>query len=195
MIASPQRQYMTPEAYLAWEPLQEDRYEYIDGEVVAMTGGTKPHNRIALNLAIALDGHLAGQCEVYMSDIKVQVTARGPYHYPDVVVSCDPRDRNTNPVICHPCLVAEVLSPSTEAIDRGKKFQRYRQAESLREYWSIQADQKGLECFRKNEAGLWVLHSYGAEDELVLETVDLSLPVEALYRQVQFDSGLLGEER
>ena len=191
MIASPQRQYMTPEAYLEWEPLQEDRYEYIDGEVFAMTGGTKPHNRIAFNLASALDNHLDGCCEVYISDVKVQVSARGPYHYPDVVVSCDQRDQNTNQVICHPCLIAEVLSPSTEAIDRGKKFRRYRQAESLREYLLIQADQKGVECFRKNEAGLWVLYSYEAEDELVLETVDLSLPIEALYRQVQFEADLL----
>ncbi|NJR68909.1 MAG: Uma2 family endonuclease [Synechococcales cyanobacterium CRU_2_2] len=171
MIASFQRQYMSPEAYLAWEPLQEDRYEYIDGEVFAMTGGTKPHNRIAFNLASVLDGHLTGRCEVYISDVKVQVTARGPYHYPDVVVSCDPRDQNTNQLICHPCLIAEVLSPSTEAIDRGEKFRRYRQAESLREYLLIQADQKGLDCFRKNEAGLWVLQGYEAEDELVIETL------------------------
>jgi Uma2 family endonuclease len=186
MIASPQRQFMSPEAYLAWEPLQGDRYEYIDGEVFAMTGGTKPHNRIAGNLFTALDQHLAGRCEVYISDVKVQVTARGPYHYPDVVVSCDPRDQNTNQLICHPCLIAEVLSPSTEAMDRGEKFRRYRQAESLREYLLIQADQKGIDCFRKNEAGLWVLYSYGAEEELMLETVDLALSVEALYRQVRF---------
>lgn len=87
-----------------------------------------------------------------------------------------------------------MLSLSTEAIDRGKKFQRYRQAESLQGSLLIQADQKGLDYFRKNEAGLWVLHSYEAEDELVLETVNLSLPVEALYRQVRFDSDLPGEE-
>ncbi|NJM57548.1 MAG: Uma2 family endonuclease [Synechococcales cyanobacterium RU_4_20] len=188
MIASFQRQYMSPEAYLAWEPLQEDRYEYIDGEVFAMTGGTKPHNRIAFNLASVLDGHLTGRCEVYISDVKVQVTARGPYHYPDVVVSFDPRDQNTNQLICHPCLIAEVLSPSTEAMDRGEKFRRYRQAESLREYLLVQADQKGLDCFRKSEMGLWVLQGYEAEDELVIETLGLTVPVEALYRQVRFEA-------
>ncbi|MCU0565036.1 MAG: Uma2 family endonuclease [Oculatellaceae cyanobacterium Prado106] len=187
MIASPQRQFMSPEAYLEWEPLQECRYEYIDGEVLAMTGGTKPHNRVAANLFTALDQHLGGRCEVYIADVKVQVTAKGPYHYPDVVVSCDQRDQNTNQVICYPCLIAEVLSPSTEAIDRGKKFRQYRQAQSLQEYVLIQADQKGVDCFRKNEAGLWVMQSYEAEDELWLETVDLTLPVEALYRQVRFD--------
>lgn len=187
MIASPQRQLMSPAAYLEWEPFQDCRYEYIDGEVFAMTGGTKPHNRIAFNLASELDQHLGGRCEVYIADVKVQVTAKGPYYYPDVVVICDPRDRNTDQLICHPCLIAEVLSPSTEAIDRGQKFRRYRQAESLQEYILLQADQKGVDCFRKNSAGLWVLQSYEAEDELLLETVGLTLPVESLYRQVRFD--------
>jgi Uma2 family endonuclease len=189
MIAALKHPFMSPEAYLEWEPLQDDRYEYIDGEVVAMTGGTKPHNRVAANLFTALDQHLDGRCEVYIADVKVQVTANGPYHYPDVVVSCDPRDRNTDQLICHPSLIAEVLSPSTEAIDRGQKFRRYRQAQSLQEYLLIQSDQKGLDCFRKTATGLWVLQSYEADDELVLETVDLIIPVEALYRQVRFDLG------
>lgn len=158
-----------------------------------MTGGNKPHNRVAANLFTALDQHLGGRCEVYIADVKVQVAVKGPYHYPDVVVSYDPRDQNTSQVISYPCLIAEVLSPSTEAMDRGKKFQRYRQAKSLQEYVLIQADQKGVDCFRKNEAGLWVMQSYEAEDELRLETVDLTLPVEALYRQVRFAEPEVGQ--
>ncbi|PSM46317.1 hypothetical protein C7Y66_25695 [Chroococcidiopsis sp. CCALA 051] len=189
MIASPQLQWMSPQEYLEWEPMQQLRHEYIDGEVFAMTGGTKPHNRIALNLVTALDSHLAqSSCEVYISDVKVQVATANSYYYPDVVVTCDPRDRESNSIIQHPCLIVEVLSPSTEAYDRGGKFARYRQLETLQEYVLIDSEQIGVDCFRRNEQGLWVLYPYATEDTINLASVGLSLPVTALYRQVKFDA-------
>lgn len=189
MVANLQLQRMSPQEYLEWELTQEIRYEYIDGEVFAMTGGTKPHNRIALNLATALDSHLAERgCEVYISDVKVQVSQAGPYHYPDIVVTCDSRDRESNLFVEHPCLIVEVLSPSTEANDRGGKFAQYRRLDTLQEYVLVQSEQIGVECFRRNEQGLWVLYPYEAEDTLTLESVGLSLPVAALYRQVRFDA-------
>lgn len=188
MVANPQIKYMSPQEYLEWEKTQELRYEYIDGEVFAMTGGTKPHNRIALNLATELDGFLTEKdCEVYISDVKVQVTEAGLYHYPDVVVTCDERDKQAIDMVRYPCLVVEVLSPSTEAFDRGKKFTRYRQSSTLTEYVLIQSDAIAVECFRRNDEGLWVLHTYGAGDTLTLESVGLSMTVEKLYRQVRFD--------
>lgn len=189
MIANPQLHRMTPQEYLEWEPTQEIRYEYIDGEVFAMTGGSKPHNRIALNLATALDGFLEGKgCETYIADVKVQVSLLGPYHYPDVVVTCDARDRDSSQVVQFPCLIAEVLSPSTEGYDRGGKFIQYRKLETLREYVLIQSEAIGVDLFRRNEEGLWVLHPYEPGDIVTLESVGFSLPIEALYRQVQFDS-------
>lgn len=189
MVANLQLQRMSPQEYLEWELTQEIRYEYIDGEVFAMTGGTKPHNRIALNLATALDSHLAERgCEVYISDVKVQVSQAGPYHYPDIVVTCDSRDRESNLFVEHPCLIVEVLSPSTEAYDRGGKFAQYRRLDTLQEYVLIQSEQIGVECFRRNEQGLWVLYPYEAEGTLTLESVGLSLPVTALYRQVKLDT-------
>lgn len=188
MVSLPQFNLMLPQEYLEWEPKQELRYEYIDGEVFAMTGGTKPHNRIAGNLYTAIDSHLGeGECEVYMSDVKVQISPSGPYHYPDIVVTCDARDRESNQAIEFPCLIIEVLSPSTESFDRGAKFNRYRKITTLREYVLVQADIIGVECFRRNEKGLWVLHPYEAGEILTLETIGLSLPIEALYRQVRFD--------
>ncbi len=188
MIASPQFQYMSPQEFLEWEKTQELRYEYIDGEVFAMTGGTKPHNRIALNLATASDAFLAEKgCDIFIADVKVQLSPSGPYHYPDVVVTCDPKDRESIDLIEHPCLIVEVLSPSTEAFDRGKKFTRYRQLNSLQEYVLIQSDEIGVECFRRNDEGLWVLYTYGAKDTLYLESIGFSIPVEKLYRQVRFD--------
>ncbi|MDY7014106.1 MAG: Uma2 family endonuclease [Cyanobacteriota bacterium] len=188
MIASPQFQPMTPKEYLEWEPTQELRYEYIDGEVFAMTGGTKPHNRIALNLATDLDGFLREKgCEVYIADVKVQISPSGPYHYPDVVVTCDPRDRESNEFVQYPCLIVEVLSPSTEAFDRGKKFTRYRQLTTLKEYVLIESEEIGVQCFRRTEQGLWLFASYEAGETLTLESVGFSIPVDALYRQVRFD--------
>ena len=188
MVANPQFQYMSPQEYLEWEKTQELRYENIDGEVFAMTGGTIPHNRIALNLAIDLDDFLAEkECQVYISDVKVQVTSVGPYHYPDVMVSCDDEDKDAIDMVQYPCLIVEVLSPSTEAFDRGKKFTRYRQSNTLQEYVLIESDEIAVECFRKNDEGLWVLHTYGEGDTLTLESVGISIPVEKLYRRVQFD--------
>ncbi len=190
MVANPQFQYMSPQEYLEWEKTQELRYEYIDGEVFAMTGGTKPHNRIAGNFYNKLDDFLAGKdCEVYISDVKVKVSESGPYHYPDVVVTCDDRDRESIDMVRYPCLIVEVLSPSTAAFDRGKKFTRYRQSSTLQEYVLIESDEIAVECFRRNDQGLWVLHTYGEGDTLILESVGISIPVEKLYRQVRFDIG------
>jgi Uma2 family endonuclease len=188
MVANPPFSYMSPQEYLEWEKTQELRHEYIDGEVFAMTGGTKPHNRIAINLGTELDNYLAEKgCEFYISDVKVQVSESGPYHYPDVVVTCDQRDKESIDLVQYPCLIVEVLSPSTAAFDRGKKFTRYRQSSTLKEYVLIESDEIAVECFRRNDKGLWVLHTYGQGDTLDLESVGISILVEKLYRQVRFD--------
>ena len=187
MVANRQSQPMTSQEYLEWESTQQIRYEYINGEVFAMTAGTKPHNRIALNLATALDSHVAQRgCEIYIADVKVQVSPAQAYHYPDLVVTCDSRDSQSNQFVQYPCLIVEVLSPSTEAYDRGGKFAHYRRLETLQEYVLIQSEQVGVECFRRNEQGLWVLFPYEAGDTLILD-VGLSVPIAALYRQVRFD--------
>lgn len=103
---------MTIEEYFAWELQQELRYEYVNGEVFAMTGGTIPHNDIALNFYRALYPHLRARgCRVNVSDVKVQVTPQSPYYYPDVIVSCDPQDLNARKFIQNPKIIVEVLSP------------------------------------------------------------------------------------
>ncbi len=128
MVALPDRMLMSAEEYLIWEPTQEQRYEYWDGEVVAMIGGTRNHNRVSLNFSKLLDNALADRsCEVYIVDVKVQVEPGQKYFYPDVVVTCDERDTDPQ-LVQFPCLIIEVLSPSTEAADRGKKFAKYRQS-------------------------------------------------------------------
>jgi Uma2 family endonuclease len=185
MVTVPDRQYLTPQDYLDWEEQQSIKYEYIDGEVFAMTGGTIPHNDLAVNLTTALKNHLRGKgCKVSMADAKVGISERGPFHYPDVMVTCDERDRRAIRVIYYPCLIVEVLSPSTEAKDRGKKFQNYRRISTLKEYVLISSEQKFIECFRLNEKGIWELYTYSEGDEVELKSFDFRCPIELVYEDV-----------
>lgn len=187
MVSLPASRFMTAEEYLVWEPTQEERYEYWDGEVFCMTGGTRNHNRVSLNFSKLLDDALIDRpCDVYINDVKVQVEPGQKYFYPDVVVTCDDRDTDPN-LIQFPCLIIEVLSPSTEAIDRGAKFAQYRRFITLKEYVLVQVDQPVIEVFRRNEQGQWVLFEYGLSDRLPLESIDGELAIADCYRQVQFD--------
>jgi Uma2 family endonuclease len=195
MIAQLQPQFMSPQEYLEWEEQQPIKYEYMNGEIFAMTGGILPHNSIAINLTSALKNHLRGKgCKVFMADAKVGVSQNGPFHYPDVMVSCDPLDQKARKVIYHPCLIVEVLSPGTEAFDRGQKFRNYRQIESLKEYVLIEADRLNVECYRINEKGKWELTAYcldattidGTEVEVDFTSVDFRCPISLLYEDVVF---------
>jgi Uma2 family endonuclease len=189
MVALPDRLLMTYEEYLVWESTQEVRHEYCNGEVIAMAGGTRNHNRISGNCFKLLDNALADrQCEVYISDVKVQVEPRKKYFYPDVIVTCDERDRTEPQLILFPCLIIEVLSPSTEAYDRGFKFSQYRKSESLQEYVLVQVEQAMVEVFQRNQEGQWVLFEYGLGDRIFLKSINVEIAVNDLYRQVQFDN-------
>lgn len=187
MVAISDRPFMSAQEYLEWEATQEERYEYWDGEVVAMSGGTRNHNRVSLNLSKLLDDALVDRpCEVYMVDVKVQVEPGRKYFYPDVVVTCDERDRDPQ-WVKFPSLIVEILSPSTEAVDRGKKFSSYRQFPTLQEYVLVEVDRPGVEVFRRNERGEWVFSDYGLDDRLYLKSVDVEIAVSQLYRKVNFD--------
>ncbi|ALF55569.1 hypothetical protein ACX27_26420 [Nostoc piscinale CENA21] len=188
MVALPDRIFISADEYLIWEPTQEQRYEYWDGEVVAMSGGTRNHNRVSGNFFKLLDDALGDRtCEVYIVDVKVQVEPGQKYFYPDVVVTCDERDDDPQ-LIQFPCLIIEVLSPSTEASDRGKKFAAYRQSPTLQEYVLVQVTQPGVEVFRRNEQGKWVLSDYNLDNTLLLESVNVEIAIADLYRQVQFEA-------
>ncbi|MGF1536378.1 MAG: Uma2 family endonuclease [Elainellaceae cyanobacterium] len=191
MIAQAQPR-MTPQEYLTWEAEQLLKYGYIDGDVYAMTGGTIPHNDIALNIAAALKTHLRGKgCKVQMADAKLGVSECGPFHYPDVMVSCDRRDQAARQVIYHPCLIVEVLSPSTEGFDRGQKFRHYRRIEALREYVLVDAERMGLEVYRLNERGKWELTSYGGEPSAEVEFVSVGFrcSMSLVYENVALEGG------
>lgn len=193
MIANDDRLFMSPAEYLAWEERQLYKHEYVEGAVYAMAGGTLPHNAIALNLASAIKNRLRGsRCRVFVNDVKVRVSTKGPYFYPDVVVTCDDRDLQSQKFISHPSLIIEILSPSTESYDRGEKFRWYRQISSLQEYILVDAQKRSVECYRLNERKKWELTAYFAEDasdNILVEfpCIDFECPLEMVYEDVDFE--------
>lgn len=182
-------QKMTIEEYLEWEPQQDVRYEYVNGEVFAMTGGTIPHNDIALNLYTALRPHVRSRgCRANVSDVKVQVSPKSPYYYPDVIVSCDPQDLNARKFIQNPKLIAEVLSPGTSAKDRGEKFTYYLTIPTLQEYILIDSEKISVEQYCRGEGRMWLYYPYIAGDTISLSSIEFNCPIELLYESVVFET-------
>ncbi len=200
MIAQPQytspednQLIMSPEAYLAWESEQDSKYEYENGKIIAMTGGTIPHSQIPLNFASLLLMHLRGKgCKITISDAKVFVKS-GKYYYPDVVVSCDERDRFSRDFLQYPTLIAEVLSPTTESRDRGIKQQNYMAIETLQTYILITPERPRIEVYQRLDRA-WEYQSiaiaqtsFDQEDPLIaITSIDFQFPLSALYENVDF---------
>jgi Uma2 family endonuclease len=177
----------TPEEYFAWEEQQLERHEYIDGEVYAMSGGTVIHSQIASNFNRLLGNHLRGSgCKTLNSDCRVNVLGMDKYVYPDTSVTCDERDKTTTQYITHPCLIVEVLSPSTEAYDRGNKFKMYRRNPSLQEYVLVSTDVIEIELFRKIDTEDWRIINYQAGDSMELKSVNLTFLIDEIYEDIVF---------
>ncbi len=173
----------TPEEYFAWEEKQLEKYEYIDGEVYAMSGGSINHGRIAIKLTAMFDNHLDNSnCITGNSDIKVNIFATTNYTYPDASVTCDDRDKATTKYITYPCLIVEVLSDSTESYDRGGKFRLYRNNPILQDYLLVSSARIEMDLYHKNDAGDWVIINYQAGDTVELKSIDLSFSIEQVYR-------------
>jgi len=189
MIAEPQyTQKMTAEEYLEWEAKQELRYEYIDGEILAMTGGTLPHNSIALNFYTALRPHLRQKsCQAYVSDAKVKPSQLSRYFYPDLVVTCDSDDLKARDFIQNPKIIVEVLSPGTETYDRTKKFKYYRQIPSLQEYVLVDSEEIVVEVYRRGEGKMWLYYEYEAGEIIALQSIEFECAIELLYEGISFD--------
>ncbi len=185
-MAQPQQlPHMSEADYLDWEATQEERHEYIDGEVYAMAGAEDRHVTAALNLAVALHQHLRDTpCRAYMSDMRLHVASSRAYFYPDVMVTCHPQDRESRLAKSQPVLVAEVLSPSTGSYDHGVKFAHYRTLESLKEYALIDPERRSADVYRKGADGLWVLHPFAAGDTVEFASVELRLPAAELFAKL-----------
>jgi Uma2 family endonuclease len=176
--------HLSVEEYLEGEKTSPVRHEYIAGQVYALAGANRAHNRIALNLATCLSAHVGdGECGVFISDLKVRIEARDAFYYPDVVVSCDPDD-SEDYFLTRPCLIVEVTSPSTEAIDRREKLLAYQKLESLREYVLIAQDEVKAQVYRRDDRGKWWVQTLIETDELRLESVELTMRLPELYKNI-----------
>jgi Uma2 family endonuclease len=185
--------YFTPEDYFVWEEQQLERHELIDGRVYAMTGGTQNHSAIKLNIGSLIKPHLRGsRCSAFNSDLKVNILNTPNYTYPDLSVTCDDRDRENEMYITYPCLIVEVLSDSTEAYDRGKKFEKYRRNPNLVDYVLVSSDEMAIDIYHKKDTGDWVILSYRSGDLVELQSIDLSVPIEQFYEEIVFDASPAG---
>jgi Uma2 family endonuclease len=182
--------YISPEEYLERERQSEEKSEYYGGRIYAMSGASRPHNLITGNVFASLHTLLrGGPCEVYVNDMKVRIKPTGAYVYPDVFVACGELqfDDTYKDVLLNPVLVIEVLSPSTEAHDRGLKFALYRQLDSLQDYLLIAQDRVSVVHYhRKN--GEWIFNEYNdLNDRLALEAIGCTLPVAEMYERIELE--------
>ena len=179
--------HFSPDAYLEWEKAGDVKHEYLNGEVFALAGAKDAHITVCINLVSLIHAHLrGGPCRVYMADMKVSVEKVNAFFYPDIAVTCDPRDRETEYFKRFPTLIVEVLSESTAAFDRGNKFSFYRKLDSLREYVLIDPDSQSIDCFRLDEtSGHWVLYPYAAGESVELTSIGFSAPIELIYENVE----------
>jgi Uma2 family endonuclease len=174
---------MSPQEFLAWEETQELRYEYVNGKIIAMTGGTIPHNDLVLNLFLVLAPHVRSRgCRINVSDVKVKMRRR--FRYPDLLVTCDDRDKNAIKLFQYPQVVVEVLSPSTESTDRGEKLEEYQGIPTLHEYVLISSDRPTIEIYRRGEGRVWFYERYELDDTLGLESLDFSCAIAQIYQNV-----------
>lgn len=180
---------LSVEDYLAGELDSQIKHEYIDGAVYAMSGGTREHAVIAANILVLMMGHLRGrQCQAFNSDLKVHVAAVNCYYYSDVSVSCDSPDigpPSGRQFIEHPCLLVEVLSKTTENVDRREKLLAYQTLPSLQEYVLVDQLRVQVEVYRRVEQG-WVHETLSPFDELHLHSVHLRTGLAAIYTNVEF---------
>ncbi|GAB3638471.1 Uma2 family endonuclease [Hymenobacter arcticus] len=173
----------TPEEYFALEETSEKRYEYVAGELFAITGTSKSHNLIKSNLVAALrPGARQRGGRVFDASVRLVVQEKAIYVYPDVMLTCDPADRRETYQVRNPVLIAEILSPSTAEYDRTEKFANYQKINSLRHYLLVSQTAWVVEWFRRDEAGQWI-YTLLSTPERVLEIPDLglALPLRELY--------------
>ena len=189
MSATPKTK-LTPEEYLKIERKAEFRSEYFGGEIFAMSGARRNHNKIATNVSGLIWQHLKGRdCESYSNDMRVFVPKTRLYTYPDVVVVCgEPQFQDdVFDTLLNPILLIEVLSESTESYDRGRKFQHYRSIESLSEYVLISQDEARIEKYIKQGDGFWVLsEAVGTDAEIEFASIECRISLAEVYDKIDF---------
>lgn len=182
MAVESRAERISVEEYLKRERAGEIRHEFVDGYMYAMAGGTRYHSRLAIAMIRALGQQLnAGRCLVFNSDAQVRIGDR--YFYPDVTVSCDKRDAGEGDDIRYPTVIVEVPSPSTEAYDRGDKFDLYQECATLQEYVLISVRRPEIQVYRRTGEG-WMLRTCRSGDELKLSSLEVRIAVDEIYERI-----------
>ncbi len=172
------------EEYLQGELESEIRHEYYEGKVYAMAGAGEKHNLISLNIALALKQKAKGSsCKTFMADMKLYLSELDRFYYPDLLLTCDPEDSHEY-YKENPCLIVEVLSPSTETIDRREKLHAYQEIASLKEYLLVSQEKKQLELYRRQQDHWQYFLLQYDSDILHLDCLDLDLSMAVIYDEV-----------
>ncbi len=185
---------LTELEYLAIERKARTRSEFFHGEMFALAGASRRHNLIVTNIVRELSTRLRDRpCDIYANDMRVKVSPTGLYTYPDVVVACDKIrfEDDHEDTLLTPMILIEVLSRSTQGYDLFRKFSHYRQLSSLKEYLLVAQDHRRAEHYVRRSTRQWLLsEAAGAEDVVNLESIDITLPLEEIYRKVPVDEGM-----
>lgn len=173
---------ITVKDYLEGEKISEIRHEYLDGDVYAMSGASKRHNRISGNLLENLRNHLKGSdCETFYNEVKLRIKHLNRFYYPDLVVVCG-IDEEHDYYLTKPTVIVEVLSPSTALTDKREKWFAYQEIEGLKEYVMIEQESEHAEVYRKRDDGLWSFIEFDSNEDLEIESIDFKVPMNELYR-------------
>lgn len=179
---------LTPEEYLTIERQAEFKSEYFAGQMFALAGASRQHNLIVANMIRLLGNQLLERdCNVYPSDMRVKISEIGKYTYPDIVVACGEEkfEDQQNDTLLNPMVIIEVLSESTEAYDRGKKFEHYQHIDSLVEYLLVSQDAYGIERYVRQKDNIWTYSAFHHIEDLVeLSSIGCELPLKGVYAKV-----------
>jgi Uma2 family endonuclease len=200
MMAIPAaKQRYTVSEYIAFEESSDIRHEYLDGEILAMAGGSFEHSIISVNIAAEIRFALKGKpCRVAESNLRVRTPRYGRYVYPDAQVFCGPPKFDTDDLkhltILNPRVVIEVLSPTTEAYDRGDKFSQYREIESFEEYILISQDRPNFESILRQSDGAWSFQTHsGLETAAIIRCLNVQIPMAEIYAGIEWPTPATAE--
>lgn len=185
---------ITPEEYLQVERQSETKHEYFGGEIFAMAGASRKHCKLSANLMRIIGNTLhQTKCNVYANDFRVKVKETGLYTYPDVIITCGKEilEDQVKDTLLNPLIIIEILSPSTESYDRGKKFSHYRQIESLQNYVLVSQDEPHIELFERQINHQWILsEKVGLENSIEIPAINYLLPLVEVYDKIDFNDDL-----